>query len=461
MALTLPAHNWRPRRDQLKLWSYLENGGKRAIEIAHRRWGKDEIALHRTAVAMVERTGTYWHMLPEAAQARKAIWTAINPHTQRRRIDEVFPEELRANTNDTEMFIRLRNGSTWQVVGSDNYNSLVGSPPIGVVFSEWALAHPAAWAYLRPILAENGGWSVFITTPRGRNHAYEMYQAANMPGSGWFAERLTAHDTGVFTPEQLENERREYVDQFGLDVGEALYRQEYECDWSAAILGSYWGRELADAERQGRIGPAEWRQDAPVYTAWDLGVGDSTAIWWFQVVGSTLGILDYYESHGVGLDHYAAIIKAKPYRSKVAFVPQDAKVREFTATTQQGEAKTRVQTMMEMGLNPKLVPAHKLGDGINAVRKTLPHCHFDAAKCAKGLEALRSYHAEWDEKSRTFRDTPKHDSSSHAADAFRYLSMVWRLPKPEEKPTPKGRMLHEMTWNDLMAATKNRRESRI
>src|SRR5215475_7704425 len=174
----LPAGGWQPRAYQRKLWDYLERGGKRAVAIWHRRAGKDEICLHWAAVAAHQRVGVYWHMLPEQAQARKAIWDAVNPWTGQRRINEAFPRELRESTRETDMAIRFRSGSLWELVGSDNYNSLVGSPPIGVVFSEYALADPSAWGYLRPILAENGGWSLFITTPRGRNHASTFYEAA-------------------------------------------------------------------------------------------------------------------------------------------------------------------------------------------------------------------------------------------------------------------------------------------
>lgn len=431
----------------MPLWRYLENGGKRAIEIAHRRWGKDDVALHRAACAAFERVGTYWHMLPEAAQARKAIWDAVDPHQGKRRIDIAFPLETRETTKEQEMMIRFKNGSTWQVVGSDNYNSLVGSPPVGVVFSEWALAHPAAWAYLRPILLENGGWALFITTPRGRNHAFEMFTGAE-GDPVWFADRSPASKTGRFQPIELDQERREYVSQFGEDVGDALFRQEYECDWSAATLGAYWGREMADAERLGRIGMVPYEPSLPVFTTWDLGIGDSTAIWWFQVAGQEIRVIDYYESHGVGLDHYAKVIKAKPYGMPAAdFVPHDAKVREL------GTGRTRVETLAALGLRPRLVPAHKLQDGINAARKALARCWFDA-KCGKGLEALRQYHADWDEKTRSFRDQPKHDWTSHAADSFRYLAMSWREARPEPAAKPKGKTLREMTWNDLMEARK-------
>lgn len=186
---------WRPRAYQLALWRYLEGGGLRADVAAHRRWGKDEVALNWTAVAALQRQGAYWHLLPEASQGRKAIWDAVNPHTGRRRIDEAFPPELRSQTKDQEMFIRFRNGSTWQVVGSDNYNSLVGSPPAGVVFSEWALAKPDAWTYLRPILAENGGW-----TTRADSTAREYI----LPGGGRIvAGRLIGAHLLVWTDHAL------------------------------------------------------------------------------------------------------------------------------------------------------------------------------------------------------------------------------------------------------------------
>jgi phage terminase large subunit len=204
--IVLPASGWEPRVHQRPFWDYLEAGGKRAIEIAHRRWGKDDVTLHRTAVAAHERVATYWHMLPEYAQARKAIWDAVNPHTGKRRIDEAFPKELRANTVADEMFIRFKCGSTWQVIGSDNYDKLVGTPPAGVVLSEWSRANPAAWAFLAPILAENGGWAAFITTPIGRNHAKTMYDMAKTDPA-WFAEVSTVEDTKAIPLSVIEGQR--------------------------------------------------------------------------------------------------------------------------------------------------------------------------------------------------------------------------------------------------------------
>src|SRR5262245_47972344 len=247
LRIRLPHNDWRPRGHQLGLWGYLEGGGTRASEVWHRRSGKDEVCLHWTAVAAHQRVASYWHMLPEYAQGRKAIWTAVNPHTGIRRIDEAFPHALRANTNDQEMFIRFRCGSTWQVVGSDRYDAAVGSPPAGIVFSEWALSNPAAWAYLAPILAENGGWAIFITTSRGRNHAKTLHDMARA-NAMWHAQTLTVDDTG-FPKHLVEAQREEYHAIFGQEAGDALIEQEYYCSFEAAVLGSYWGKELAKLER--------------------------------------------------------------------------------------------------------------------------------------------------------------------------------------------------------------------
>ena len=202
----------------------------------HRRSGKDDLALHWAACAAFRRTATYWHLLPEAAQARKAIWDAIDPHTGIRRIDQAFPKELRETTRDQDMLIRFRNGSTWQVLGSDNYDSLVGSPPAGVVFSEWALAKPEARSFLRPILAENDGWQLYVTTPRGPNHAKISYESACADPNA-YAERLTARDTDVFTAAQLDRELAAYQADVGEERGRALFEQEYLCSFEAILTG--------------------------------------------------------------------------------------------------------------------------------------------------------------------------------------------------------------------------------
>jgi hypothetical protein len=413
---------WRPRPYQAALWRYLQAGGTRAIAVWHRRAGKDEVALHATGLAAQRRVGTYWHMLPEAAQARKAVWDAVNPHSGRRRIDEAFPRAIRAATRETDMLIRLRSGSTWQVVGSDNYDSLVGSPPVGIVFSEYALANPQAWAYFRPILAENGGWALFISTPRGRNHLATFFDQ-HKDDPGWFVEKLSVEQTGIFTPEQLAHEQREYVAEFGESDGDARYRQEYLCDFHAAIVGAYYGPEMNRAEADGRITGVPYRPDRPVVTAWDLGISDSTAIWFAQWCGRELHVIDYLENSGAGLDWYAKALRERGYVYEEALLPHDAGAREI------GSGKSREETLRALGIKCRVLPAHALMDGINAARVLLPQCWFDAVKCKQGLAALRQYRREWDERRKVFHDRPLHDFASHGADAFRYLAQGIRPPR--------------------------------
>ena len=198
---------WDPRPYQLDLWEELLGGRRRADVVAHRRWGKDEVALHWAALAASNRVGSYWHLLPEASQGRKAIWDAVNPHTGRRRIEEAFPREARSKRFNSEMKLELINGSTWQVAGSDNYDGLVGSSPAGVVFSEWALAKPEAWSYIRPILLENDGWALFLWTPRGRGHATRAFESRQRDPAEWFTLKSPATATDVFTSAQLAREQ--------------------------------------------------------------------------------------------------------------------------------------------------------------------------------------------------------------------------------------------------------------
>lgn len=434
MRIRLP-NQWQPRPYQRPLWDYLEKGGKRALGIWHRRAGKDDVLLHRTAVAAFERPATYWTALPEYAQARKALWAAVNPHTGKRRIDEAFPHELRETTNEQEMFIRLVNGSTWQLVGSDRYNSLVGAGVAGVTFSEFALANPSAWAYIRPMLEENDGWAAFITTPRGRNHAHALMEMAK-GNPKWFAEVLSIHNTGALSPSQIEESLEEYIALYGEDIGRAQFEQEYECSFNAAILGAFYAREMVNVRKEGRIADIEALPDRPVHRAWDIGVRDDTSIWWFQIVGTQVYILDCYTANGVGVDHYASVIeerrKLHGWTNGTDFVPHDARVKEW------GTGRTRVETMQGLGLSPQVVPQASKLDGINAVRKTLPRCVFHHRTETAGISALEQYRREWDDEKKAFKENEIHDWASHLADAFRYMAMGWReLPKPKaEQPKP-------------------------
>lgn len=433
-------NNWVPRDDQRPLWYYLQKGGKRAVVVAHRRWGKDDCALHYTATQAIQRPGNYWYMLPKYEQARKVIWTAINPRTGVKRIDEAFPESIRVKTNESEMKIETisiskdketgeekSDTALWQLVGSDNYNQYVGSPPIGVVISEYALANPMALAYLLPILEENNGWIILLFTPRGNNHGKIVYvKAQNDPE--WFSMLVTAEQSGVFNNSQLKKIKKDYLDLYGVELGEALFNQEYFCSFDSAQLGAYYAKQLSVARKEGRIGRYHCDASYEVYTAWDLGVDDSTTIWFFQVIGNCFYFIDYYESVGEGMEHYIKLMKSKKYDYGDHYMPHDADARRL------GERAESPREVMERhGIQPiEIVQRPKdsmaVLRGIGTARNILSRCHFDEKACNQGLIALESYRAEYDETKKKLQNSPKHDWSSHGADAFRTFAVGY-LPK--------------------------------
>lgn len=408
MPIEMP-NGWNPRPHQMNLWNYLERGGKRAVAVWHRRAGKDSLSVNFTAAQMVERVGVYWHMLPTAKQARKVVWSGVDKQ-QRKIIDQAFPPALRKRTNDQDMLIELVNGSVWQCVGSDNYNALVGANPVGVVFSEYSLTDPAAWEYIRPILRENGGWAIFIFTPRGKNHAYELFETARQ-NPNWFCEKLTVDDTGIITPEGIEEER-----QSGMD--EDLIQQEFYCSFDAAVKGTYYSGLMAAAQKDGRIGDVPYMSDRPVYTAWDLGIGDSTGIWFWQEDGFYFNVIDYYEADGVGLNTYLKVLREKGYTYAPKHIfPHDVNVRELST----GDSRRKI--LERSGFGVKVCPKESVDEGIEAVRNILPRCRFDEKKCVRGIRALSEYHKKWNENMKDYLPTPCHDWTSHGADAFRYFAL--------------------------------------
>lgn len=421
--IELPAGGWKPRDYQKPLWRYLMNGGRRAVCCWHRRAGKDDVLLHATAIAAMERVGNYWHMLPQYAQCRKALWDGVNGNTGRRRIFEAFPPEIIESTREDEMKIKFVNGSTWQLVGSDKYNTLVGAGIVGATFSEWAISNPNAYAYISPMLRETNGWAAFISTPRGKNHFWQMLNSAKKKPN-WFNETLSIEDTKALTQEQLDEALSEYVDLFGDDVGRALYEQEYDVSFVAAIPGAYFAREIVNIRKEGRLCRIEAVPGYPVHTSWDLGISDDTALWHFQVIGPQILVLGCHSQSGVGLDYYESYMRdtyaAKCWTKGIDYVPHDAKAREWTG------GRTRIETMMAMGFKPQLVPSVGLMDGINAARRTLPLCVFDSDTEMTGFSALENYKRKWDENKKTFSSGPEHDWASHFADSFRYLALSWR-----------------------------------
>jgi hypothetical protein len=424
-------HVFRVRRYQRSFhetWSQLRK--RRLVEIAHRRWGKDEIALNVTRDLALQRPASYWHCLPEYSQARKAIWAAVNPHTGQRRIDEAFPAAIRDSVNEQEMFIKFKNGATWQIVGSDRYNALVGAGVAGVVFSEWALANPSAWGYIRPMVEENNGWAAFITTPRGNNHAKAMYDMAR-GNDNWFAEVSSVRDTGALTEAQLTEALAEYKALYGLDFGLALFEQEYLCSFSGAMVGAYFGAEVAKAEREGRVKPLAVDPAYPVHTAWDLGATHNNPIWCFQVVGTELRVVDFYLPESDDLADWCAWLTAKGYTGN-DYVPHDILVTEW------GSKKTRIETLRQMGRKPRRITRVSVADGLQAGRVAINSAVFAGnERVAHGVDGLKNYRREWDDERKTFRETPVKDWAEHIGSAWRYLGLSWReevIKKPIEKP---------------------------
>ncbi len=406
----------------MPVWSYMENGGTRCVVVAHRRWGKDDVALHFTSCAAHQRIGNYWHMLPKYEHARIAIWDAINPHTGKLRVDEAFPEAIRKKSNQQEMKIDFRCGSTWQLVGSDNYNKFVGAPPIGIVFSEWALADPKAWAFIRPIIEENGGWVMFVFSSRGNNHGKAIYEFAKSQ-PGWFAEFVTADTSPVFSAPQLKRIQQEMIAELGdPGTGLALFNQEYNCSFEGAVPGAYFARQMTAAQSEGRITEVPWQPGVEVDTFWDLGVDDSMTIWFLQHIGQQYRFLDYYENSLFGLEHYAKVLKEKPYVYGNHYMPHDAAVREMSS----GEiARTRQEVAEALGIKPVLVVERAknmdviVNVHIPAIRNILPACWFDSKNCERGIAALGGYRAEYDDKKKKLGNRPVHDQWSHGADGFR------------------------------------------
>jgi hypothetical protein len=424
MRIRIP-NGWEPRPYQLPVLSYFAKGGKRAATMWHRRAGKDSCCLNHEAIECFKRPAAYWHLMPTQRQARKAIWNGVNPKTGKKILDQVFPAEIRKRTRDDEMMIELKSGAIWQLAGSDSYDSLVGSNVAGVTFSEWSLTNPRSWDYIRPILAENGGWAWFNYTPRGRNHGYDLYQmAANNPE--WFAEILTVDDTGVIGPEIIQEERNS-------GMSEEMIQQEYYCSFDGGVEGSYYAVVLKKAREDGRLTKVPYSEQAEVNTFWDLGRNDTTAIWFHQRIGKEDRFIDCFEDSGEGLAYYAQVLKEKNYNYGRHFLPHDVEVTELTTNL------SRRRMLESLGVGPiVVVPRVKdINEGIQMTRGCLSTCVFDSEKCKEGLRALESYHKEYDEKHQVFRSYPCHDWSSNYADAFRQFAQGYRDKFVHKKVQPR------------------------
>jgi len=412
-------YNFKPREYQRALFNAIRlKRYSRAVSVWHRRAGKDKTLINLVADMSHDRVGAYYYFFPSYAQGRKIIWDGIDrdgfPFMGH------IPNELRAATNQNEMKIKLRCGSLFQVVGSDNIDSVVGTNPVGCVFSEFALQDPRGWDFVRPILRENGGWAVFNYTPRGHNHGYDLYRMAG-ENRDWFCERLTIDDTGVMSAEDIQSER-----DAGMD--EDLIQQEFYCSFEASVPGAYYARALREARDQGRIGVVPPDLSCRVNTYWDLGMDDATTIWFIQSVGREWRAVDYYEHSGEGLEWYFDVLRDRAAERGwiygVHVAPHDIKVREL------GTGKSRLETAAALGVQFQVAPKiESQQDGIQAVREIIPGVWFDEGACGRGIDALANYRAEYDESAKVTRSRPVHDWASHGAKGFEVFAVYHKAAK--------------------------------
>lgn len=403
---------YQPRPYQVPILKALDEGFKCVLAILPRRAGKDITALNYVIRKMWENPGVYYYIFPTYAQAKKVIWDSIT--NEGKRILDYFPKELVTQLNSQEMKIRMRNKegseSLFQLVGSDNYDTLMGTNPRGCVFSEYALQNPLAYQYLRPILTANGGWAFFISTPRGKNHLWQLAELAqNSPE--WFYIKLSLNETKHIPLEEIEKERRE-----GL-MSEDMIQQEYYTSFEMGVEGAYYTRYIDTCHREQKVGDVPWENGFKVHTAWDIGVRDSTCIIFFQCVGQSIRIIDCYENSKHGVEHYAEVLATKPYLYGIHIAPHDIRVKEW------GTGITRFEKARQLGIKFIVADELSIPDGIEAVRSLFSKLWIDKEHCEPLLKALENYRQEFDAKKKIYRPRPLHDWSSHFADAMRYLAV--------------------------------------
>jgi phage terminase large subunit len=435
-----------PREQQSQLHS---DPTRFKICVSHRRWGKSVYAitelLTKALNIKTERNdGRFMYLAPYYRQAKQVAWDYLCYYTRN------LPG---TKINHTELRVDLINGSRIRLAGAgDDPDALRGIFLDGIILDEYADMSPRVWSeIIRPALVDRKGWAIFIGTPKGKNHFWQLYEDAPNDDE-WTRYLYRASETKVLPQKELDAARRE--------MGEDEYQQEFECSWSAAIKGSYYGSIIENAEKENRITKIEVDQSIPVHVSWDLGISDSCSLWFFQVTMGEVRFVDFYEHSGVGLEHYVKVMEQKGYWYGDDWLPHDAKVREL------GTGRTRAETLVNMGRRPRIVPNHKVEDGINAARLLLGSCYFDELNCDDGINSLRSYQREWDDVRRVFRKTPLHNWASHASDSFRYAAMAYKNLQPVKKePTlqevlKKQSTLDEM-WNLHHKKKLNSMEPRI
>lgn len=396
-----------PRDYQVEAWNaFLDPDFQRGVMIHPRRCGKDLVSWNALICKAAQHKALYYYIAPFYTQAREIIWEGYDD-TGRRFIDYI-PQELIKNITKNDMRITLMNDSQIKMQGSDEINRLVGTNPYGIVFTEYSLHKPIVWDLLRPILANNGGWAIFNGTPRGHNHLYDIYQAAES-NVGWFSQLLTRDDTGVPSLPAIEADRES-------GMPEELINQEYYCSFESGSVGAYFAETINKARRDGRVTSVPWDPSLPVHTAWDPG--NTAAIWFFQRHQNKTFWIDYYSHRGGGFPHLVKILKEKPYSYGMHIGPWDLDIEDY------GTGVTRSATAAEHGIDFTIMPKLSIEDGVDAAKTVFATSLWDQNNCADGLVALSQHRAIVTGHNKTLSVSstpdPKTKWASHCCDAARY-----------------------------------------
>ena len=397
---------YKPRELQAEMH---QNVRRWNVLVMHRRFGKTVWAVNHlikyALICELPRPRVAF-IAPTFTQAKRIAWDYVKYYAS------VIPG---VSFNETELRVDFPNSGRLMLLSAENPDSLRGIYLDLCVFDEFGMQNPRVWGeVVRPALSDREGAAVFLGTPAGHNHFFDLLEQAKSEEENgsyqWYHKVVKASESDLVKAEELEAARDQMTPE--------QYEQEYECSFTAAIVGAYYAKLLVDADDTGRVTRVPYDPAYPVHTAWDLGINDSTSIWFAQVFRSgAVNIIDYYESSGVGLDHYADILKQKDYYYGDHLAPHDIEVREL------GSGKSRLETAYSLGIRFRVIPKMKVADGINAARLLIPKCHFDKDRCRDGLEMLRQYRQDWDDRRKVFRDHPRHDYTSHCADSFRYLAI--------------------------------------
>ena len=420
-----PRKAFLPFHERTKRWGCL---------VAHRRAGKTVAAVNdiiRAAFMYKGPNGLFGYVAPYQNQARRIAFDYFKH----------YAAPLAQDINETLMSITLVNGAKIGLFGADNADAMRGLGFSGLYLDEYGDFKPSVFgSVLRAALADKGGWCVFAGTPKGRNQFYDIYQTAQRLPDEWFLLRLPASESGLLPQGELNAAKAQ--------LSEDQYLQEFECSFEAAILGAFFGTEMRQAEP--RINErVVFEPGYPVHTAWDLGYRDDTAIWWYQVVGGEVRVIDFFAVSGADIRAIAEVVVNKRYAYGKHHLPHDARAKSL----QTGRSIVE-QLADHLGINHlSVVPNIGLQDGIQAIRQMLPRTWFNSVKCGDGIEALRQYQREYDEDKKAFRASPRHDWTSHPADAFRMLAVAWRAEPSAQRPLESKTLIvgpqNEVTLNDM------------